>query len=525
MSSTFAGFTAAQLGLRASQQGLNITGQNISNINTGGYTRQVLDQISLNLSNCDRYSASEATIGYGTLVTDISQIRDPYLDIRFRNEAADVGNADEMYSTLQELESALDESKTDGIQAQLSDLSSMLQKLSGSVDSGKYASSVKSSAESLTKFFNQYANSLKTTRNDLENNLTKVDVPDINEILENITELNKTIKSGQINGDDALELMDQRNMLIDNLSSYVKIDVQYIPEKISDSLSVDNLKIDLVGNNNTINLVNGNDHNTFKIPDGTTKLNVVDSNGDPIKDLSGNDIGTDIYDELSSGSIKGSLEMLNCSGVFDSDDNSTRGIGYYEKMLDLLASKFAKTFNDLNNSTLPAGTPDADLHNLFSTSDGSTTITAANITLASGWSKDDYGLTTTTSTDPDSSGANDVIMKMINALKDDQSFVYSPDSNPSNDKTVFTGSFTEFYSTLNTTLGIDAKSTKQTLQSHVAVANNISDKKDSISGVSLDDECVNLMKYQKSYSAAARLMTTLDEAMDTLINKMGVVGR
>ncbi|MCI1931047.1 MAG: flagellar basal body protein, partial [Clostridia bacterium] len=217
MSSTFAGFTAAQLGLRASQQGLNITGQNISNINTDGYTRQVLDQISLNLSNCDRYSASEATIGYGTLVTDISQIRDPYLDIRFRNEAADVGNADEMYSTLQELESALDESKTDGIQTQLSDLSSMLQKLSGSVDSGKYASSVKSSAESLTKFFNQYANSLKTTRNDLENNLTKVDVPDINEILENITELNKTIKSGQINGDDALELMDQRNMLIDNL--------------------------------------------------------------------------------------------------------------------------------------------------------------------------------------------------------------------------------------------------------------------------------------------------------------------
>lgn len=526
MSSTFSGFAIGELGLRASQLGLNVTGQNISNINTTGYTRQVLDQVSLNFSNSGRYATS-ANVGNGVLVKDISQVRDQYLDIRYRNEAADVGESDETLSTLDELEDVLDEANKDGIMSQLSDLSSKLQKFSSGTNNEEYESSVKSSAESLTKLFNQYAKEIETIRSNKESNLTDVDVPQVNKILQNISELNQTIKTSEINGNNALELMDQRNTLIDSLASYVKIDVTYVPEKLSDSLTINNLKIDLVGNKNTINLIDGTNYSSFKTStgtDGSTQLNVVDSSGNAVKDSSGNVIGSNIYDELSTGSLKSSLEMLNCSGDFDSTENSPRGIGYYEKMLDLMASKFAKTFNDLNNSNLPSDTSADDLHNMFASTDGGD-ITAKNITIASGWSNDKYGVTTTTSTDTKTTGANDVVLKMVDALKSDQTFI-NPGSDPdstSDDKTVFTGSFSGFYSKLNTTLGIDVKSTTQTLDNHQSVADEISDSKDGVSGVSLDDEGVNLIKYQHSYTAASRFMTTLNEIMGTLINSMGVV--
>ncbi|MDD3569858.1 MAG: flagellar basal body rod C-terminal domain-containing protein, partial [Lachnospiraceae bacterium] len=79
-------------------------------------------------------------------------------------------------------------------------------------------------------------------------------------------------------------------------------------------------------------------------------------------------------------------------------------------------------------------------------------------------------------------------------------------------------------SNLGTTLGLDIKSTTSNLDNYTSVAGEISNSKDAISGVSLDEEGINLLQYQKSYAASARLMTTLDEAIETLLG-MGVVGR
>ncbi|MDD3394535.1 MAG: flagellar hook-associated protein FlgK [Anaerotignum sp.] len=526
MRSTFASFTTAQLGLRASQYGLDVTGQNISNVNTSGYTRQVVDQVSLNLKNAGRYSTA-ANVGYGAFVTGVSQVRDPYLDIRFRNEIAKVGESDVKLAGLEEIESVLDEVSTDGIQTQLSDLNTMLQKLSGNVSSEEYENMVKSSADSLTKYLNQCAKQLETIRTNQESSLTDVDIPEINNILSNISELNQSIKDSQVNGNAALELIDERNVLIDDLASYVKIDVTYASTKINDNLSIDELKIDLVGENNTINLLNHLDHVTFEIPNGTTQLNLLDSEGALVKNGAGTVIGEDIFDELTSGSLKGNLEFLNCSGEFDDTANSFKGIGYYEKMLDVMANKLATTFNDLNNAALPAGTAVEDLHDMFGSSDGNA-ITAKNICIASGWDNSKYGLTASV---PEvgktaASGANDNVLKMLSALNKDQSFVNEgtlPDT--TDDVTLFEGTFNEFISNLSTTLGIDIKSTTTLLDNHVSVAEEISSAKAAISSVSLDEEGINLIKYQQSYAAAARLMTTLDEALETLINKMGVVGR
>ena len=92
---TFGSFTQARLAIYAAQTGLSITGNNISNINTLGYTRQRLDQTSLHVGGSDRYAnAADVRTGQGVLCTGVSQLRDPYLDIRFRSSNADVGYMD-----------------------------------------------------------------------------------------------------------------------------------------------------------------------------------------------------------------------------------------------------------------------------------------------------------------------------------------------------------------------------------------------------------------------------------------------
>ena len=102
--STFGTFGTARLGIYASQKALEVVGNNISNINTPNYTRQVLNQKALHVGGVDHYTmSSDVRVGAGALVTGVSQLRDPYLDIRYRNEMSNVGAADAKLAGLQEL--------------------------------------------------------------------------------------------------------------------------------------------------------------------------------------------------------------------------------------------------------------------------------------------------------------------------------------------------------------------------------------------------------------------------------------
>ena len=90
--STFGAFTMAKLGIYASQKAMQVTGNNISNINTPGYTRQSLDLDSLYIGGADRYTSKwDAKLGSGVMVSGVSQIRSPYLDIRYRTEYSTTG--------------------------------------------------------------------------------------------------------------------------------------------------------------------------------------------------------------------------------------------------------------------------------------------------------------------------------------------------------------------------------------------------------------------------------------------------
>ena len=90
---------------------------------------------------------------------------------------------------------------------------------------------------------------------------------------------------------------------------------------------------------------------------------------------------------------------------------------------------------------------------------------------------------------------------------------------------VYNGSFKEYLTNLGNTLALDINSTKGLVDNSKTVVNDVQDQRDSVSKVNLDEEGVNILLYQKAYNASARMMTALDEAIDKIINGMGVVGR
>ena len=284
ISSTFGGFMTARLGLSASQKALNLTGHNLTNVGTDGYTRQRLDQVSLNVSGYGRYASSFATnIGNGVLVKGVSQLRDPFLDLRFRNEMAHVGEQEVTLSALNDLKNILDEVNKQGdtamgkggIAAQIKEVFSKLHDLSGDASDKSKATIVKSACHILTTLFNSYSTRIDEVQQNMEHDLQQVDIPRINEILKNIQDLNQEIKNSEMIGDGALELKDQRNLLIDELSNYMKIDVRYEPVQVSDYTYVDKLHIALVGQDGKqYEIINDNQRREFEVAKKDGKWNL-----------------------------------------------------------------------------------------------------------------------------------------------------------------------------------------------------------------------------------------------------------
>ena len=615
--STFSGFTMARLGIMAASKALEVTGNNISNINTPGYTRQALDQRALYIGGADRYASQfDVRVGSGALTTGVSQLRDPYLDIRYRNEAANVGFYDAKGSVLESLSLIFDEvgKGTDDngvIEAQISDLLEQLQHMNTEhAGEDAYDTNVRKSAESLVEWFNTYAGQLETLYEKTEKNF-KADIGEINNILTSIRELNESIKKAEIGngalgeaerkegmigerGQQALELRDQRNMLIDRLSEMLPIDVKYSDEPIGAGMTVEKLTITLSGNSNAV-LVDG--IYCSQMATQQVEQPVLDADGNPVnppqtemvddpyyrlqlsvlKDRRGEKkprgIGSDDPNssqpyplklgdqDITSGSIQAKREMLTKQGEYSTNAEvamdpkaaTKRGIKFYQKTLDALANKIATIFNQANttdkdgNSLLDAaGNPIlgddgkpliTGTGNLFSNSGDSndaTGITAKNIAISIGWAHGDISIIQTR--DPANNHlttANDNIVHLIAAMQG--SYEYRPsdlggqagtgDNDFKSDSAYFTGNFHGMLSHINNLLGGDMKSTVETLDNYIVAAQELDMSRDSVSGVDLNDEAMNMMQFQKAYSASCRLLTTLDEILEKLINGTGIAGR
>ena len=677
--STFSGFTIAQLAMTASQRALDVTGQNIANINTKGYTRQQVDLVSINLRGAEPTSSNPGSkIGYGVEVSGISQIRDPFLDVQYRNQIAKVGTADARQAVLDQLGDIFDETDRDALKKALSDLSSSLDQLSSNANNSEFDSIVRSRCQVLLNYIHQKSADLKTTREESIYGLENTDIKTVNSLLSDIGELNDTIWKSQMLGNPSLELMDQRNSKLDDLASYLPISVSYKEVTIGTNAKYNYPIVTLNGSNGMSYELTAGEHGenvaAFSMeqpldldgnPDGTVRISVIPAADFPTGvDVSS--LKTDITDYLKEGTIKGTVDMLNKSGELDDPASDFRGLGYYEKIFDSFVNSFAKTFNDLNGNMQPytganvlptsgaanamttdgsqkaefsfgfsntignflnnetiefngkkytfggdgsgdtiviGNTLDESLKNLadklntdfadlsvngttpvsgkweynnkkltwtstdamasgmtitkdsikftdgkaigfsykanplniknfdlFKTTDGTKKFTASNIKINDDWMNNSIHII---SSHDDNAGstANDNILKMLKSLTDSREFKYEytkmdgAGNKSTNYISFYTGNFSQCYSTLENNQGIDSSKNKAILDNHVSVVKKTANDKDGVSGVSLDEEGINLMHYQKSFSAAARFMTTLDQALDVLINNTGVVGR
>lgn len=598
--STFSGFTMARLGIMASSKAMEVTGNNISNINTVGYTRQSLDQRALYIGGADVYASQfDVRVGAGALTTGVSQLRDPYLDIRFRNENAQVGFYEGKYSILERLSIIFDEvgkGEEDGgvLELQFNKLLEELQVMNTEHAGDKtYDASVRGAAQNMVQKFHAYADALdrvlKDTTEEFKENIGKV-----NSILKSIRELNESIKKAEISsgaisdaerkegmigerGQQALELRDQRNVLIDELSKLIPIDVKYSDESIGAGMTVEKLTITLKGNSDAV-LVDGVYFGQISVQEDPTKpgsgeedpylrlqISVLENNLG--QKMAKNKPGGEIYkigdQELKGGTIQAQREMLTKTGEYspagdvtmDAAATTKRGIRYYQNVLDALARKTAEIFNKANttdkdgNSLLDAngkpilGPDGKPLINgagvLFSSEgdgDNPNGITASNIAISYSWSHDEAHIIQTR--DPAKNGlstANDNIIHLIAQMQANQDFKPSdiladnhnprPGSPANSDTVFFSGSLQGMLTYINNNLGGDKKTTMEVLDNYYSSAEELDLGRMSVSGVDLNDEAISMMQFQKSYSASCRLLTTLDEILDKLINGTGIAGR
>ena len=546
---TFSGFNTALSALQANQKRLDITGQNLSNMNTAGYT-------SLNYTNpVSHYSnGNETAVGFGVSMDRVSQIRDPYLDIQYRSQSADCSYTNRLQTALNSLSKVLDETTISGIRKAFDDV---LSTLTGMQDPAKvsdpiYESELRSKMQSVCNLFNQASRQITQAEQNEFQRLTgegsseQGDVQKINDILRQIGDLNVQIKRNQVAGHPSLELQDKRNLLLDELSGYIPVETRYYKDDAHsgnnaydhdangavigkkdwpDDLEVSMNYIDAKGKSQKLILVNGSDLGA----DGRTKnygqLSVLKGDHQTAASVSdpanisikfekapsykGNGQATtnDVYAELKGirfegGSLQASLDMLQKTGTGNVINGSTavddvRGYQYYSGKLDQLASTFAKSMNDINN-----GKKHTDQNLLSnSTNDSTTDITAGNIGISKGWTSGTVHIST------DGTNRTDTILDMIAAMKDTKKL---------NGKT-----FADYMNNLSTQLASDSSSNQTALKTGTTVLNSIQDSRDSLSGVSLDEEATNMMAYVSAYNAASRLMTALDEVLNTLISNTG----
>ncbi len=334
------GFDIAKRGIMTAQKGLDISGQNLVNWDSAGYTRQRLEQVAVapNVS-ATRYSYNRAGLaGQGVEINGISQTRDKFLDKRFREENAETGYYDKVNNLLGDIESTIDELKVNGdsgIRYSLKEMMDSLSTFSKDAYSETYANIVMNTFKNMAQTLQQLSMKLDNVASQQKFDLS-VSVQDFNQLVQKLAAVNKSI------GDDVgaslnphfgpNELLDERNLLLDELSKYGEIEVRTnsdstVTVTMNGHTVVDRAKYD--------QLEMFPDPNSELMHDSTVPVEV-------------RWVSTNQQAEFKNGIIKGFTDFINGAGPAPGEgQTSKRGIPYYQAKLDTFAQTLADTVNGI----------------------------------------------------------------------------------------------------------------------------------------------------------------------------------
>lgn len=522
MRPTFYGFEAARAGLTAAQMGLDVTGHNIANLETPGYSRQLIEQSPTYYGSASDKLKPVALLagGIGVTVDGVGQARSIFLDRRFRDaKSADAANQKTL-DILSDIENQFDEGRGDGLNAMLEGFYKQLEVFSLNAGIEEYASMTRSNAQKVAQTFNEYSRQLDQIRNQTIDEMRQIAIPDANRALVKIRDLNEQIRMAKLQGNEANELIDLRGQQIDILSGYIKIEV--VPNHIDKMVGGIMQKVE----DGTVDIIvkqasaPAGDrvllHSTDKPEElalfaggtrveDTTDISSIDTTQANIGVSKDNFATHARLDLQNGGSLFGAVRVLTGKGSYNSGPGATyttdfRGLPFYEQSLDDLAQGFAEKFNELNSKN----------GDLFSGAG------AKDLAVADAWLAKANHIVSSTQTLP-KKGMNDNILRMVKAMDEDLSGDFPA--------LKLRGGFTKHMVSLMGDVAIDVDYMNEIGGTSEMVLGAIDNQRESLMGVSLNEEAANLMKYQQAFSASARVMTALDEALDVLINRMGVVGR
>jgi flagellar hook-associated protein 1 FlgK len=487
----FSGIQVALQALLAQQTALDITQNNVSNANTKGYHRQeaVMKAGFPNRSMAFTSSAGQQNIGTGVYVSSIKRFSLEFYDTRYRNQLAENSKFTMMTSMLTEVEINLSDTSSDGIAQRMNEFFTGWQTVATDPDIVALRDDLLERTQSMAEAFNNRSLRLTQIQQDQDLALTQR-IDDINTITAQIGELNAEIGRSQGASSQPNALLDERDLLMDKLTQLVGV-----TSHLQDNGQV---LVSLQGHA----LVLGN--KTFELeatPDpansGMVKINWADDPAKTALDIKSGEVAGIIYTrdvvmedqkaQLNNTviSLMNRVNSLHRSG-FDLDGNP--GIDLFVATPGQEALSFAVNPAITSSRMLAAATE------TNAAGDGNNALAIANIM---------------------SSATFPVRVPLITALTAAQDPVFATGEE----------SITHYNSSRVTSLALEIRHAKVGASDSENLMTAMDEQREQIAGVNLDEEAANMVKFQRAYQAAVRLMNVFDEMLDQVVNTLGMAGR
>ena len=463
MPGTFFGIEIGRTGLAAAQIGQDVTGNNIANAGTAGYSVQSVDQVATDLIGSDDHSAVPVgeALGTGVAIGSIQRARDQFLDTQVRQATGGRNYQSSLQGTLDQVDAAFGEPSSTGLNSALSTFFNGFRDLSNTPDDLGVRATTIQNGDALAQVFQGVQQRLTAVSTTLTQHAA-ADLKSLNDASAQIAGLNVTIRQESAAGHPVNGLLDQRDLLLDNISGLANV--------------------------STI----ANSDGTVNVSIGSQALVV----------------GTDPYTVTQASlTAHGDLQQGELAGLIESKSE----VGGYQGKLNALAASLAAQVNAVHSSG--AGLDGTTGLNFFTVTAGSEASTIAVNPALEGHPERLAAAALpappASPIPPQSDAAN---AGLLAGLKD------KTDATPGD--ALYNSTLQGFYQQTVSDAGGRAASARSASQSAGATLTQLTQQRDSVTGVSTDDEMVNMLKYQRAYQASARVVQTMDDMVGTLINNL-----
>ncbi|QPC47515.1 flagellar hook-associated protein FlgK [Mangrovibacillus cuniculi] len=516
MRSTFSGLETARRAMFTQQGALKVTGHNIANANTPGYTRQ-----RANFQQTEPYPNAAINrpnipgqVGTGVEAGSIQRVREAFLDTQYRGESNKLGYWETKMQSYKKMEEVMNEPSEAGLSRTMDQFWESLQDLAVNPTNEGARSVVRQRGIALAETFNYLSSTLTSVRTDMRNELD-VSVKQVNSLMQQIHNVNEQIADVEPHGYLPNDLYDERDRLIDELSSMINVQVTYESNGgQSSNLAEGRAIVRLTGDGLTpsATLVGKGGYNTLSVNYQTTGAQAVES-------LQLGSLTIDAANFKSTGKVQALMESY---GYVE----GTGVTGDYTKMLselDAMAYVFAQKFNQvhadgLSPNEINNGTTDPiqffvdDVTNDFAsaTQEGF----ASRIKISQDIVSDLANIATATATNP-TLGNPDNVQLLANVINVDK-LAYDGVNN---------ATFRSHFESVIGEMAVSSQNAVRLATNTSQLKLSVDERRQAVSSVSLDEEMTNMIQFQHAYNAAARMITLQDELLDRVINGMGTVGR